>query len=534
MNLYGVCRFLGRYLFYFSLILLIPLAVAILYDFFLKEELPYSSSTEAFAGTLLVSLILAGLFYYLGKKGSSTLHRRESILLAGSIWFLTAAVAALPFLFSRTLTNPIDAYFEAISGLTTTGATVMCPKAYDESGRHEIPLMIKNGEAGHYQYYGTIAPLRDAQSQAILATGVEAIAKPLLFWRCFLQWLGGMGIILLFIAVLPALAMGGRFLFESEMTGPNKETLKPRIRETASMLWKIYFGLTCIQLILLLATNSAVPFFDALALALSTISTGGFCVKNAGISAYNSAATQWIIMIFMIFGSINFTLYFHCIKGKIYRLYEPEFFVFLATLLFSGFLLFITLLKTLPVSVALRFGFFHAISAQTSTGFSVANEQVWPFSSLFILLMLVFVGGMSGSTCGGMKIARLYILYQVIAHKIETIFRPDSVRCLRLGKKEITDKSALTVLIFICILILLTAVGVFFLILDGIDGTTALGVIASMINNAGLSMGAMGENQFYAFLPTLSKIISILWMVLGRLEFFILLVLLVPAFWRSR
>ena len=462
MNFYGVSRFLGRYLFYFCLILLIPLAVAILYDFFLTENLPFLPSTGAFASTLGITLILSGLFFYVGKRGSSILHRRESILLAGSIWFLTAAVAALPFLFSRTLASPLDAYFEAISGLTTTGATVMCPKAYAEDGKQEIPLSIKNGENGFYHYYGTITPLRDPLTQEILATGVEAIAKPILFWRCFLQWLGGMGIILLFIAVLPALAMGGRFLFETELTGPNKEMLKPRIRETASMLWKIYFGLTCIQLILLLITNPAISFFDALALSLSTISTGGFCVKNAGIAAYNSAGTQWILIIFMILGSLNFTLYFHCIKGKIYRLYEPEFFVFLATLVFSGFAIFLTLLKTFPLPEALRFGFFHAISAQTSTGFSVTNEQAWPFSSLFILLMLVFVGGMSGSTCGGMKIARLYILYHLVANKIESIFRPDSVRCLRLGKKEIMDKNALTVLIFICILISLTVVGIFF------------------------------------------------------------------------
>ncbi len=501
-----ISRFLGRFFFYFSLILLIPLFVALFYDFYLEKDLVHVQSSQAFFWTFLSCTLLASLFWVFGRNGKGTIERRESIFLVGIIWFLTAAVASLPFVFSKTLDSPLDAYFETMSGLTTTGATVFSSV--------------------------TIQPLTDPATNHVIATGIEAVAKPLLFWRSFLQWLGGMGIILLFIAILPALSMGGRFLFEAEMTGPNKEAVMPRIRETASLLWKIYLGLTLIEVFLLLLTNPSLPFFDALTLSFSTLSTGGFSVKNAGISAYNSLATEGIVSLFMILGSINFILYFHCLKGKIYRIYEPEFFAFFGILLTGCMVVSLSLTQVLPWKEAFRQGFFQAISGQTSTGFSVASDSLWPIYSQFLVLLLMFVGGMSGSTTGGVKVARLMIFFRVIAHKIESVFRPASVRCLKIGSKEISEKSALTVLIYLCIFILLTALGAFLLILDGIDGTTALGVVSSMINNAGLSFGTATLDQSHAFLPPLSKFVCILSMALGRLELFILLAFLVPAFWR--
>ncbi|MFI5333640.1 MAG: TrkH family potassium uptake protein [Chlamydiales bacterium] len=507
MVIQEIFRFLGRYLFYFSLILLLPLAIAIFYDIFAAGELPYRSSVNAFTLTTVVSGLLSLLFYYLGKNSPGTIHRKESILLVAVIWFLTAAISSLPFFLSGTLTNPLDALFESMSGLTTTGATVMGPT--------------------------TIAPLIDHSSGEVVVSGIEAASKPILFWRSFLQWLGGMGIVLLFIAILPALSMGGRLLFEAEVTGPNKESLKPRIQETAGLLWKIYLALTIFQLILLLVTNPLLPFFDALTLSLSTISTGGFCIKNEGIIAYHSAATEWVTLLFMILGSINFTLYFHCIKGKIYRTYEPEFFAFLLSLVIGGVAISVSLLKALPLSSAIKTGFFQAISTQTSTGFSMMDGSRFPFATQFLLLLLTFIGGMSGSTAGGIKIARFYIFFHVIANKIETIFRPSTVRCLKIGMKEITDKTALTVLIFFCLIILLTILGSFLLILDGLDGMTAFSVIASTINNGGLIFVTPAGDSSYAFLPPLSKLVSIIWMAMGRLELFILLVFLVPSFWKK-
>lgn len=543
-----ISRFLGRYLIYFTLILCIPFAIAALYEFFLPAAFhPQPHSTLGFALTMGVTLLLASLFLYFGKKATGIFLRRESILIVALIWFVTPAIGALPFLFSRTLDKPLDAYFEAMSGLTTTGATIIQAKAFDPQTGNEIPIYVSNPADPMiaYSFYGTIQPVRDPKSGAILYTGVEAIGKALLFWRSFLQWVGGMGIVVLFITILPALSMGGRLLFEAEVPGPTKEGMTPRIKETASMLWRIYLGLTVLQVALLLIFNPSLPFFDALNLAFSTLSTGGFTIRNAGLSAYHSLSTEWIVMIFMILGSINFTLYFHCLRRKIYRIYEPEFITFLLTLTFGSLLLTFLLYATpqtlmsvkeeiFSFARSLHYGIFHAVSAQTSTGFTIASDSLWPFSSQVLLLILMFFGGMSGSTAGGIKIIRHLILFRFIRHKIDSTFRPDVVRCLKIGQREITDKTAITVFVFFCIVIAFAVLGTFLMITDGVDPMTAMGLIASMINNAGMAFNNSGPAESCAFLSPFSKTLAILWMALGRLEFFILLVLLVPAFWKTR
>ncbi len=547
MQFREISRFFGRYLIYFTLILCLPLCIAIFFEFFFNPDAhPQPHSSLAFAKTIGISLALAFFLLYFGRNATGNFHRRESILIVVLVWILTPLIASFPFLFSHTLENPIDAYFEAMSGLTTTGSTVVSPKAFDGDG-NEILLSVQSRTDKDivYQFYGTISPLRDLKTGEITHVGLEAIGKALLFWRSFLQWIGGMGIIVLFITILPALSMGGRFLFEAEVPGPTKEGMTPRIKETASLLWRIYLGLTALQVILLLITNSSMPFFDALNLSFSTISTGGFTIRNDGLAGYHSLSTEWIVLVFMILGSLNFTLYFHCIRGKIYRIYEPEFFAFLLTLVFSSLAMAFLLYGTPKIlfqgiqgifsfGEALRYGTFQAVSAHTSTGFAFANYDLWPQATQVLLLLLMFFGGMSGSTAGGIKIIRHLILFRVIKHKIESIFRPDAVRCLKIGQREITDKTAVTVLIFFAILIVFAAGGTFLFVIDGIDLQTAMGLTAATINNSGLTFNGAGPMESCAFLSHFSKIVSILWMALGRLEFFILLVLLVPAFWKGK
>lgn len=541
-----VCRFFGRYLTYFTLILCIPLILAILEELFWEPK-GKPQSVFAFALTIAISLSLAFIFLYFGRRASGNFHRRESILIVSIVWLLTPAISALPFIFSHTLENPIDAYFEAMSGLTTTGATVVYPKAYDPETGKELLLHVQSPSTSNivYHFYGTVAPLRDPTTGKILKTGVEAVGKALLFWRGFLQWIGGMGIVVLFISILPALSMGGRFLFEAEVSGPTKEGMTPRIKETASLLWKIYFGLTALLIILLMTTNSSISFFDALNISFSTISTGGFTIHNEGISSYHSMTTETIVLVFMILGSLNFAFYFHCLRGKIYRVYEPEFFAFLGTLLIGSILMAMFLYNTpkilfskgdgvFTLAEAFRFGSFQAISAQTTTGYSIGNYYLWPLPTQVLLLVLIFFGGMSGSTAGGIKMIRHLILFRVIKHKIESIFRPDAVRFLKIGKREVSDKMAITVLVFFAILITFAVLGTFLMVIDGVDTQTAMGLTSSMLNNAGLSFFATGPTQSCAFLSNYSKVLSIAWMALGRLEFFVLLVLLVPAFWKGK
>ncbi len=531
-----ISRVLSRYFLYLAGILVIPLLVAISYEFFLEKKIYFPiPASFAFLGTIGICVICSLLFQWWGRKAKGTLYRKEGILIVVSIWFLTAAVGSCPFLITQTIKNPVDAYFETMSGLTTTGATIIYPKSYVNGNEVQATIQSPLDSSSTYTFYGTVDPLTDPETGQVVKTGIEALGKPLLFWRSFLQWLGGMGIVVLFIAVLPALSMGGKFLYENEMPGLSKEGITPRIKETASLLWKIYLGLTLLQVILLKFTSSAMPLFDAFTLSFSTISTGGFTVTNNGLLSYAGIATPLIIAFFMIAGSINFTFYFHGLKGKFYRLYEPEFFLFLVILLFGCLLMSFPLWHgTTSLTDALAQGSFMAISAQTTTGFSLIAYDLWPFVCQLLMLILMFIGGMSGSTTGGIKVIRYFIVLKLIKNKIESLFRPEVVRVLKVGDKEITSKTASTVLIFFCIVIFLVIFGTYLLVWDNHDLLTAIGTISCMINNTGLSFGGVGSTESFAFLSPFSKIVCILWMVLGRLEYLSVLVLLVPAFWRKK
>ncbi|MGB7979028.1 MAG: TrkH family potassium uptake protein [Chlamydiales bacterium] len=530
----GFAKILSKYLFYLSALLLIPLGVSGFYQLFPASH-PQPHCTLSFFLTFTVSLSLALALRWIGRKAEGGLYRRESILLVVFIWIITAIISSFPFSFSRTL-SPLDAYFEAMSGLTTTGATALSPKAYDPGTGAEIPIYLTNPHIPEktYVYQGTVAPVRDPETGLVLYSGIEAVGKGLLLWRALLQWIGGMGIVVVFLAVLPVLGVGGKFLYQMETTGPIKDEINPRVRETASQLWKLYAFFTLLETALLVWTNGEMPLFDAICTALSTISTGGFSVKNDSIASYHSAATEGIVIAFMIIGSINFSLYFHILRLKFYRVYVPDFFLFLGIAALGSIAVSSFLIPEFGLSEAFRQGSFQALSVQTTTGFFSANYDLWPFAPQMIMLILMFVGGMSGSTAGGIKTSRFYIAYKIILHRLESLFRPDSVRKLYIGKNEVDDKNALTVLAFFCIVAFCTALGTFVLVLDGVDPETALGIIASFLNNVGLAFRSAGPTESMAFLSPFSKLLATFWMLLGRLEFFVVLLLFLPAFWKNR
>lgn len=533
-----ICQILGKYLTYLTIALCLPLGVAAYFQYIANPiDHPQPHSTSAFLHALLVCLILSQFLNFLGrKKVDHPLYRRESILIVVLIWIITSFVSALPFYFSKTLTRPIDAYFEAISGLTTTGITMLAPKAYDPATGVEIPIHITNPHVPDktYTYWGTVAPIRDPSTGLILYSGIEAVSKALLLWRSLIQWIGGIGIIVIFLTVLPALGVGGKFLYQIEMTGPIKEGLTPRVRDTASRIWKLYFFFTLLQIVLLLFTNSRMPFFDALCTSLSTISTGGFSVRNDSIASYQSTATDAIVIAFMVIGSINFSLFFHAMRFKFFRTYVPDFFLFLTTAAVGCIAISLYLTSANSVGDAFRLGSFQALSMQTTTGFVIADYDQWPFASQMFMLLLMFIGGMSGSTAGGIKTSRFYILYKIVSHRLESIYRPDSVRKLRVGNVEVDDKNALTVLSFFCIVAFFTVLGSASLVLDGIDPETSLGLIACFMNNVGAAFRAAGPTGSCLFLSDFSKILSIFWMLLGRLEFYVVLLLFLPDFWKNR
>ncbi len=530
----NIFRILSRYLFYFSLVLCFPLGVAIYYEFIAPPEAhPQPHGTVAFLGSFIFCIFLGVIFRFLGRKGDRHVYRKESLLLVVFIWIVSILVSAAPFYLSHTLKNPLDASFEAVAGLTTTGCSLLTAKQFDNTHTKELPITIENPQVPGkiYTYYGTIHPVFDPYTQKTL-TGLDAIGRAVLLWRSFLQWIGGMGIVVLFLTVLPALGVGGKFLYQMEITGPVKDSIAPRIKETASFLWKLYLGLSFVELLLLMWTNESLSLFEAATITFSNISTGGFSIYGNGLEHYQSLSTQCIIILFMILGSINFSLYFHIIKLRFYRIYVPDLFLFFVFLILGSLAVTLPLLEVFPVKKAFQYGIFQAISAQTSTGYVIDNYDKWPFMSQMFLLLLMYVGGMAGSTAGGVKTNRFYILYKVISHRLESIFRPETVRKLRVAETEIEEKTASLVLLFFFLVTFFTVLGSTLYILDGIDPETSLGLIACMLNNTGIAFRAASPFESFNFLSPFSKMISSFWMILGRLEYFSVLVLFFRNFWR--
>ncbi len=548
MNYKIISKVLGLYLYAYSVVLGVPLLLALYYEYVAHDSLhPQPHVSGAFLMTALCSIGLGSVFYAYGRKAKERIYRREGLLIVVVIWFLTPAISALPFWISGTLTNPLAAYFEAVSGLTTTGSTSLTAKQFDPVTGEEIPIsMIVPGEKEiSYEYYGTVAPVRDPLTQAIVYEGIEAVGKALLFWRAFMQWIGGVGIVVLFVAVLPALGVGGKLLFYTEMPGPIKEALTPRIKETAVELWKIYCMLTLAQIVLLKFTNDKMEWLDAIATTFATISTGGFTIRNGGLEHYDSAITDWIIIVFMLFGSINFALLYYVIKGKIYRLYEPEFLYFLGVVLAVCAFTSWNLIGTpryplshsenafMSVHEAIRYGSFQVISAISTTGFAIANYDKWPYAVQTLMLIAIYIGGMSGSTTGGIKIMRHYIVGKLTWHKIQSLYQPKAVHVFKIGEREVDDNSLIMVLCFIVVMVLVSVSGIFLYVIDGIDPETAIGLVASMINCSGQSFRAAGPKESCAFLSNFGYVLSTLLMLLGRLEFFALFALLAPSFWKK-
>ena len=542
-------KVLGIYLLYLAAGLIIPLGVSAYYQF-IEEPLfhPQPHATIYFFYTILICYAISGFFLWMGRHATGNLYRREGLAVVVFIWFLTGIIGGLPFYLSGTFEYFIDAYFETISGLTTTGASVMHPKMYHAVTGAEIPIKKTIGDFYNitYSFYGTIKPVVDPNSGEVLFSGIEAVSKGLLFWRSFMQWVGGMGIVVLFVAILPALGVGGKTLFQAEVPGPTKESITPRIKETASMLWRIYFGFSLIEVGLLRYTNPQMSLFDAVTTTFSTISTGGFCVYNTSIEHYQSAATEWVIMLFMLLGSINFSLYFQCIRGKFYRLVDLELIVYLILLgsacIFISFHLFNTPIYPIEDITggvfsffeSIRYGCFQTISLMTSTGFTTTNYDQWPYVNQILLLLLMFIGSMSGSTGGGIKIIRHCMLFKIGQRNVESMFRPETVKNISIGKHQVTTTNAITVLCFFLIIIAFSALGTFFLALDGVDLDTALSINACMLNNIGAAFRMANPSESFAFLSTFGKLICSLWMIMGRLEFFAVLIIFFPAFWMEK
>ncbi len=548
MNKREICKFISGYFFIYSAIMLIPCLLAAYYQFVLPRYLhPQPHSTFAFLTTICFCVGFGIFFRVLGKDADGRrFFRKEGFLSLCLIWFLSGVFGGMPFVLSKTLTNPIDAYFEAMSGITTTGSTVMYPKKINPVTNANEPIHVSISKRLNIQYsfYGNIDPIIDKDSGTVLFAGNDAVGKAILFWRCFLQWLGGMGVVILFIAVLPAYGLGGnKLLVQAELPGPSSEDLAPRAKEAAALLWKAYLLISVCAIFILKLCDSNLSIMDSIYLVMATVSTGGFLPYKQSLHVFNNPSVQWMLMLYMLIGSINFSLIFQLIKGKLYRLLDPELLFFLLTILVGSAIVVISLIgknevlfagfsEKLNFSQAFRLGLFQYISCQTSAGLLLLDFDQWTYLAQAVMITSMFIGAMSCSTGGGIKIMRYLILIRTALYRTEAIFKPEIVRTFRIRNQPVNPTIKETTLSFFFIAISFSLISTLVYIADGLDFRTAFSTASTMINNVGVAYGPGGPTQTFAFMSNFSKFISTFWMVLGRLEYYMILILLTRTFWK--
>lgn len=414
---------------------------------------------------------------------------RESYLIVTLAWVSAAVFGALPYWFAG-VASPLDAFFESISGFTTTGASIF-------PDPESLPLGI-------------------------------------LFWRDLSQWLGGMGIIVLVVAVLPFLGVGGMQLFRAEVPGPTPERLQPRIRQTASILWRVYVGLTAAQVILYLL--GGMSLYDAVTHAFGTLPTGGFSTKTASIGAFTSPYIQYVTIVFMYLAGVNFSLHFRALRGRPRSMLEDEEWRFYTLLLLSAVVIILGahLIAGTYDSLegAFRASAFQVVSIGTTTGYATADYVTWPALTQGVLFFLMFVGGMAGSTGGGMKTMRLWAALKQGVIELRKHLHPRAVVVTRVGGKVVHEGVMLNILAFMLLFVASFIVGSLLLAALGVDLVTAAGASAAAIGNIGPGLAGVGPTGNYSWMPGAGKIVLSALMLLGRLEIYTVLVLFHPEFWR--
>lgn len=442
---------------------------------------------------LFTAVVGLGLHAHGDRSETERLSRREAVLAVVVIWTLAGVFGALPFVLIAELT-PVDAFFETMSGLTTTGTTV----------------------------------IDDVE---------ERLSPPLLLWRSTISWLGGMGIVVLFVAVFPSVGAGSKHMFKGEVTGTSSEGLKPRIRETSFALWRLYAGLTVVYAVLLVTCG--VDPFEAVCHAFTTLSTSGFSTRDASIAAFHSPAVEYVTSVFMIIGSINFALFFAMKKHRSLRpiVRSTELKVFLGVLALATA---VTMAGTLEiyeydVERTFRTAFLHVASYMSSTGFFVGEEPArYPSAVLGLWLALMMVGGCAGSTAGGMKVERAVLLAKQSWAEIRRSFRPAMVKTVRMGRTAVPADVMSDVAAFFVLYIAVIVAGVFVVSLtEGLDVPTAFGATLACVAGTGPApwLSAALDGTFASF-SDLGKLFLVLVMTLGRLELFTIFALFVPDFWR--
>jgi trk system potassium uptake protein TrkH len=474
MNIKSIVNLFSILVLFFSLSYIFPIIISLIFD---------DGATELFIYTLLgVGLIgLVGLLAT--RKVDNELSQKDGFVIIVLFWVVLCFAGSIPFYLSGM--NAIDSIFESMSGITTTGATVI--------------------------------------------SNLDTLPESLLFYRQLLQWMGGMGLIVLAIAVMPLLGIGGGQIYKTEIPGAmGEQKLTPRIKETAQVLWLIYLGLTVLCAILYYL--GGMGSFDAVSHAMSTVAIGGFSTHNDSIGHFNSIAIETICIAFMLLSAFSFTLHYFAVfkKKPLKYFYDPEIRFFMSILAII-FIICAMISNISNYGPNLRELAFHSVSMLTTTGFSISNSSEWPFSISFILLIGAFIGACAGSVGGGVKSWRVLIMINHAHKNLMRIIHPNSVISLKIGTKNVNDEVATSVWGFFSIYIISFIVLLLFVLITGVDFESAFSAVGACLNNLGPGLGIVSEN--YANINSASKGILAFAMLLGRLEIFTLLVILTPMFW---
>ncbi len=481
MNVKIIFRVLGLLLLIEGVAMLLALGVSIIYREYDQSAFLISSG---------INILLGGIIFFLTRNAKRDIGRREGYIIVSLVWIVFSFFGSLPYVISGSIPNFTNAYFETISGFTTTGSSILAD--------------------------------------------IEALPHGILFWRSITQWLGGMGIIVLSLAILPVFGIGGMQLFMAEVPGPTPDRISPRIRQTAKTLWGIYLIFPFAETILLWIAG--MDLFDAVCHSFTTMATGGFSTKQASVAHWSSPAIQYIIVVFMFLAGTNFTLSYLAIKGKFRRVVRDEEFKYygLFVLIFTGFI-FTGLLvsENSGVEKAFRDSIFQVVSIITTTGFATADYLLWPPILTVIIFALFFFGGSAGSTGGGIKIMRIVLLLKNSYYELRRMVHPQAIIPVKFNKHSVDSKIITNVLAFFMFYFVIFGFSTVIFSLIEPDMESAMGAVATSLGNIGPGLGNVGPAENFLHIKPEGKWFLSFLMLLGRLELFTVLVLFSPSFWKG-
>lgn len=481
MNKKMVFRTIGRILQITSILLLIPALVAVIYG--------ETKQLFAFSVTAVGSFLLGVLITFVTKTENKVIYAKDGFVITALVWIVMALVGALPFTISGDIPNYIDAIFETVSGFTTTGASIL--------------------------------------------SNVEAMSYATLFWRSFTHWIGGMGVLVFVMAIIPNFTDRSIHIMRAEMPGPIIGKLVPRVKDTAKILYLIYIVLTLLEIILLLA--GGMPLFDSIFHSLGTAGTGGFSMKADGLSSY-SPYCQWVVTIFMLIFGVNFNLYYLILMKKIRTaLKSGELWTYIIMVLISTALITGNILSlSTGLSEAVRNAAFQVSSIVTTTGFATTDFNLWPDFSKTILVILMFSGGCAGSTAGGFKVARTVIMFKNIKREIKKMVHKRSISTVHFEGKAIDEATFNGVNTYLAIYMICLLTALLLVSVEPFGFETNFTATLSCFNNVGPGLAGVGPMSSYAAYSGFSKIVLSFAMLLGRLEIFPLIILFSPHVWKKK